>query len=77
MWSTASSSGTPHYKTDTELLEQVQRRATKSDQRVGNQRVGNQRVLCYEEHLRELRWFSLEKAPGTPYCSLSIYEGGL
>jgi len=33
--------------------------------------------LCYEERLRELGLFSLEKALGRPYCSLSTYKGGL
>jgi len=33
--------------------------------------------LCYEERLRVLGLFSLEKAPGRPYSSLSICEGGV
>jgi len=32
--------------------------------------------LCYEERLRELGFFSLEKAPGRPFSSLPAPEGG-
>jgi len=32
---------------------------------------------CSEDRLRELGLFSLEKAAGRPYCSLSVPEGGL
>ena len=33
--------------------------------------------LLYEDRLRELGLFSLEKALGGPYSSLSVPEGGL
>ena len=33
--------------------------------------------LSYEDRLRELGLFSLEKALGTPYSSLPVPKGGL
>ena len=54
-WSTASRCGvwSPHYRRDTDLLEHIQRRATEMIQGMEH--------LSYEDRLRELGLFSLEK----------------
>jgi len=33
--------------------------------------------LSYEDRLRELGLFSMEKAPGRPHCDLPILDGSL
>ncbi|PKU32938.1 hypothetical protein llap_16759 [Limosa lapponica baueri] len=59
----------PRHRKDMDLLELIS---------IGARKVvrGLEHLSC-EDRLKQLGWFSLEKAPGRPYCALSVSEGDL
>ncbi|KAK4818702.1 hypothetical protein QYF61_017923 [Mycteria americana] len=61
----------PQHEKDMDLLERVQRRATKM--------IRGLQHLSYEDRLRELGVVQPgeEKPPRRPYCGLSVLKGGL
>ena len=59
----------PQHKKDTELLEQVQRRATEM--------IRELECLSCEDRLREIVLFSLEKAQRRSSSDLPVPEGNL
>ena len=62
----------PQHKKDTELLEWVQRRATKM--------IRGLEHFSYEERLREMGfifYLGEKKALGKPHCGLPVFEGSV
>jgi len=59
----------PQHRKNVELLEWVQWKATKVIRGLVH--------LYYEERVRELGLFSLEKDPWKHHCALSIFKGSL
>ena len=59
----------PQYRKAVELLERLERRAMKV--------IKGLEHLPYEDRLRELDLFSLEKAARRPHCSLPVFKRGL
>jgi len=57
----------PHLRKDVELLARVQRKAMKMHRGLDH--------LFYEDRLKELGLFRLEKTTGRPHCSLSVTKG--
>mgnify|MGYP001856955373 CR=1 FL=1 len=66
-WKYKFGSWGPQQKKVVQVLEQLWKRAMNM--------ISGLKSLSYEERLREIDLFSLEKSPGRPQCSLPVLNG--